>query len=101
MKYPKIRIKILKDLSNNPKNSYAYKISQRLSVNYSRVYIEIKNMLIDKLVHISKAELNQNPRQHIKHYKLTSEGKHLARLYLEIDQVYLNLSPLKDYKKHL
>ena len=101
MKYPKIRIKILKDLYNNHKESYAYKISKRINITASNVYLEIYQMLNEGLIIISKSKPHQNPKQHIKYYKLTLTGKNLARLYLEIDQIYLNLSPLKDYKKDL
>ena len=56
--YPKIRVKILKYLLNNPKYRYAYKISKELSVSYSIIYYEIYNMLNDKLIKISKERLN-------------------------------------------
>ena len=89
--YPRLRIKILKDLNNNHKDNYAYKISKRLSTSYSNIYLEINNMLECGLIKISKESKNNNPHQKIRYYKLTNAGKDLARLYLEIDKIYQNL----------
>jgi len=91
MKYPKLRIKILKDLAGNPRESYSYKISKRLNTDPASVCSEIKNMREEGLIYIYLEKKHPNPKQKIKYYKLTLDGKKLARLYFEIDQIYLNL----------
>jgi len=100
-KYLKSRISILKDLYSNPLNSYPYKISQRVNITSATIYREIYRMYEEGLICISKEVRHQNPKQRKKYYKLTPEGKRLAKLFYEVDEVYKNLSPLKDYKKHL